>query len=327
MITERDLDQAHALLGRLRGAINEAIVGQKTVVDATLIALLCRGNLLLEGVPGLGKTLLVRALASALGLRFSRIQFTPDLMPADILGTNILSEDGGRRQFTYSPGPIFANVVLADEVNRATPKTQAALLEAMEERTVTVGKATYPLDAPFIVLATQNPIEMEGTYPLPEAQIDRFLFKASVGYPSLEDLTAITERNTESAGLTLPKPVASAEEILSAQAVVREIPIAWPLRQYVSRLVLATHPESEHAPKDVKSFVEYGASPRAAIAVILGAKAHALLAGEPNVRKVDIEAVFRPALVHRVILNFRGEAEGVSVSTLLEQAWKETPVL
>jgi MoxR-like ATPase len=327
MITENDLHHAHALLNRLRGAIHEVIVGQDSVVDATLIVLLCRGHLLLEGVPGLAKTLLVRALASALDLRFSRIQFTPDLMPADILGTNILSEDGGRRQFTYSPGPIFANVVLADEVNRATPKTQSALLEAMEERTVTVGRVTYPLEAPFIVLATQNPIEMEGTYPLPEAQVDRFLFKASVGYPSLEDLTTITERNTECAGLVLPKPVASTGEVLSAQAVVREIPIASPLRQYVSRLVLATHPESEHAPKDVKSFVEYGASPRAAIAVVLGAKAHALLAGEPNVRRADIEAVFRPALVHRVILNFRGEAQGVSVPSLLEQVWKETPVL
>ncbi len=327
MITDRELDAAHALLGRLREAIDEVIVGQKPVVDATLIALLCRGNLLLEGVPGLGKTLLVRALASALGLRFSRIQFTPDLMPADILGTNILTEDGGRRQFTYSPGPIFANVVLADEVNRATPKTQSALLEAMEERTVTVGKTTYPLEAPFIVLATQNPIEMEGTYPLPEAQVDRFLFKVLIGYPSLEELVEITERNTEGGGLVLPAPVATAPEVLAAQAVVREIPIAEPLRQYVARLVFATHPTSEHAPKDVKAFVEYGASPRAAIAVILGAKAHALLAGEPNVRKADLEAVFRPALVHRVIRNFKGEAEGVSVAALLDQVWKETPVL
>ena len=327
MIAERDIEQAHALIGRLRGAVAEVIVGQQNAVDATLIALLCRGNLLLEGVPGLGKTLLVRALASALGLRFSRIQFTPDLMPADILGTNILSEDGGRRRFSYSAGPIFANVVLADEVNRATPKTQSALLEAMEEHTVTVGKATYPLEAPFIVLATQNPIEMEGTYPLPEAQLDRFLFKVLVGYPSLEELVAIAERNTEGDGAALPKPVASSEEVLSAQAVVREIPIAEPLRQYVARLVLATHPGSEHAPKDVASLVEYGASPRAAIAIILGAKAHALLAGEPNVRRADIEAVFRPALVHRVILSFKGEAEGVSVATLLEQVWKETPVL
>ncbi len=327
MISERDLDQASALTQRLVGAIGETIVGQAAVVESTLIALLCGGHLLLEGVPGLGKTLLVRALASALALRFSRIQFTPDLMPADILGTNVLSEDGGQRRFTYSPGPIFGNVILADEVNRATPKTQSALLEAMEERTVTVGKATYPLDAPFIVLATQNPIEMEGTYPLPEAQVDRFLFKVGVGFPSVEELVAITERTTEHVGQWFPKPVAAAEDVLSAQAVAREIPIARPLREYIARLVFATHPEHTQAPKDVRSFVEYGASPRAAIALILGAKAHALLAGEPNVRKVDVEAVFRPSLIHRVILNFKGEAEGVSVSSLLDQVWQETPIL
>ncbi|MDD4903379.1 MAG: AAA family ATPase [Candidatus Bipolaricaulis sp.] len=327
MINERDLDQASALTQRLLGAIGETIVGQAAVVESTLIALLCGGHLLLEGVPGLGKTLLVRALASALGLRFSRIQFTPDLMPADILGTNVLSEDGGQRRFTYSPGPIFGNVILADEVNRATPKTQSALLEAMEEQTVTVGKATYPLDSPFIVLATQNPIEMEGTYPLPEAQVDRFLFKVGVGFPSVEELVAITERNTEHVGHWLPKPVATAEDVLSAQSVAREIPIARPLREYIARLVFATHPEHGQAPKDIRSFVEYGASPRAAIALILGAKAHALLAGEPNVRRADIEAVFRPALVHRVILNFKGEAEGVSVSSLLDQVWEETPIL
>ena len=327
MIGERDLDRASALMERLLGAISETIVGQAAVVEATLIALLCGGHLLLEGVPGLGKTLLVRVLASALGVRFSRIQFTPDLMPADIVGTNVLSEDAGQRRFTYSPGPIFANVILADEINRATPKTQSALLEAMEEKTVTVGKATYPLDSPFMVLATQNPIEMEGTYPLPEAQVDRFLFKLGVGFPSIDELVAITERNTEQVKLRLPEPVACAEDVLSAQAVAREIPIARPLREYVARLVFATHPEHERAPRDVRSFVEYGASPRAALALILGAKAHALLAGEPNVRKADIDAVFRPALIHRVILNFKGEAEGVSVQSLLDQVWKETPVL
>ncbi len=327
MITEQDLDRTYSTLARLRGAIGTAVVGQGAVVEAALVALLCGGNVLLEGVPGLGKTLVVRALASSLGLRFSRIQFTPDLMPADIVGTNVLSDDGGRRQFTYSPGPIFANVVLADEVNRATPKTQSALLEAMEERTVTVGKATYPLGTPFLVFATQNPIEMEGTYPLPEAQLDRFFFKVPVGYPSLEGLVAITERNAEGGGVALPQPVASADDVLSAQAVVREVPIAQPLREYVARLVLATHPEGGHAPKDVRSFVEYGASPRAAIATILGAKAHALLADEPNVRRADIEAVFPLALVHRVILSFRGEAEGVSVPALLRRVWEETPIL
>ena len=327
MITEKDLETAQATFERLQRAIEGVIVGHDAVIEATLIALLCRGNLLLEGVPGLGKTLLVRTLASALGLRFSRIQFTPDLMPADIVGTDIITEDGGKRQFTYSPGPVFANVVLADEVNRATPKTQSALLEAMEERTVTVGKATYPLEEPFIVLATQNPIEMEGTYPLPEAQVDRFLLKATVGYPCLDELVDIAKRNTEGDGLRLPEPVASGEEILQARRVVREVPIAEELRRYVGRLVLATHPGSPHATPKVKEFVEYGASPRAAIALILGAKAHAFLAGEGNVRRADLEAVFHPALVHRVILNFKGEAEGIEVSDLLAEVWKETAVV
>ncbi|MDD5264177.1 MAG: AAA family ATPase [Candidatus Bipolaricaulis sp.] len=327
MIAAQDFDRACLTLARLRAAIGTAVVGQEAVVDAVLVALLCGGNVLLEGVPGLGKTLLVRALAGALGLRFSRIQFTPDLMPADIVGTNVLSDDGRRRTFTYSPGPIFGNVVLADEVNRATPKTQSALLEAMEERTVTIGKTTYPLASPFLVLATQNPIEMEGTYPLPEAQLDRFLFKATVAYPSLEALIAIVERATEGNGVALPESVATAADVLSAQSVVREIPIAQPLREYVARLVLATHPDNRYAPKDVRSFVEYGASPRAAIAIILGAKAHALLAGEPNVRRADIESVFPLALGHRLILSFRGEAEGVAVAALLGRVWEETPVL
>lgn len=327
MITDKDLETAQATFERLQNAIEGVIVGHEPVIEATLIALLCRGNLLLEGVPGLGKTLLVRTLASALDLGFSRIQFTPDLMPADIVGTDIITEDDGKRQFTYSPGPIFANVVLADEINRATPKTQSALLEAMEERTVTVGKSTYPLEEPFIVLATQNPIEMEGTYPLPEAQVDRFLLKASVGYPSLDELVRIAERNTEADGLRLPKPVATGEEILAARPVIREIPIAEELRRYVGRLVLATHPCSAHATPKVRQFVEYGASPRAAIALILGAKAHAFLAGEANVCRADIEAVFHPALVHRVILNFKGEAEGIEVSDLLAEVWKEIAVV
>ncbi|MEW5826881.1 MAG: AAA family ATPase [Candidatus Bipolaricaulota bacterium] len=327
MTHETAIERSHALTQRLRGAVDEVIVGQEGVVTMALAALLCGGHLLLEGVPGLGKTLLVRSLASALGLRFSRIQFTPDLMPADIVGTNILSEDGGGRRFAFSPGPVFANVVLADEINRATPKTQSALLEAMEERTVTVGHVTHALAAPFLVLATQNPIEMEGTYPLPEAQVDRFLFKVTVGYPTEGELLQIAERTTEKTPLRLPDAVADAEALLAAQAAVREIPMARPLREHVVRLVLATHPDHPHATQDVRSFVEYGASPRAAIAAILGAKAHALLAGQPNVRLLDIEAVFRPALVHRVVLNFRGAAEGVSVSSLLDGLWKENRVL
>lgn len=324
MITDRDVDLAQGALARLHEAIEGVIVGHARIVELTLMVLLTRGNLLLEGVPGLGKTLLVKTLASALGLRFSRIQFTPDLMPADIVGTNILTEEGGRRGFTYSPGPLFANLVLADEINRATPKTQSALLEAMEERTVTVGKTTYPLEEPFAVLATQNPIEMEGTYPLPEAQVDRFLLKGAMDQPNLEELIEIARRNTEGEGLRLPEPVAGREEVLTAQRVVREVPIGQELRRYVGRLVLATHPKAAHAPSPVKGFVEYGSSPRGAIALILAAKAHAFLSGEPNVRRADIESVFLPALVHRVILNFKGEAEGVRVEDLLAQVWEET---
>ena len=327
MISERDIEQAHGVFERLTETVHGVIVGNREIVQSALITLLCRGNLLLEGVPGLGKTLLVRTLAAALGLRFSRIQFTPDLMPADIVGTDIITEEGGHRHFVFSRGPVFANVVLADEINRATPKTQSALLEAMEERTVTVGTKTYPLDEPYIVLATQNPIEMEGTYPLPEAQIDRFLFKATVPFPSLEELVSISERNTEGAGIQMPAAVASAEEIVLARQVVREIPLAEALREYVSRLVLATHPTSEQAPPRVREFVEYGGSPRAALALIMGAKAHAFLAGEPNVREADIDAVYRLALTHRLVLNFRGEAEGITPNDLLAEIKKHVRVL
>jgi MoxR-like ATPase len=279
---------------------------------------------LLEGIPGLGKTLLVRTLAAGLGLRFSRIQFTPDLMPADIVGTDIITEENGRRGFSFSRGPVFANIVLADEINRATPKTQSALLEAMEERTVTVGTSTYELDEPFLVLATQNPIEMEGTYPLPEAQVDRFMLKAILDYPALDDLVAIAERNTEGEGLVLPEPVASGDDILLARRVVWELPIGAELRRYVARLVLATHPAHPLATARVRDFVEYGASPRAAIALVRASKAHAFLEGEPGVRRADIEAVFKMALQHRMILNFRGEAEGVSTASLLDEVWSST---
>jgi MoxR-like ATPase len=303
------------------------IVGQKDVTRRTLIALLSRGNVLLEGVPGLGKTLLVRTLSHALGLPFSRIQFTPDLMPTDIIGTNIIRETGGDRRFEFSRGPLFANIVLADEINRATPKTQSALLEAMEERTITVAGTTYALAEPFIVLATQNPIEMEGTYPLPEAQLDRFMLKISVEYPSLDELVRITTLNTEAADIVFPAPVATAQDILDARSVVRDVPIAEGLREYVARLVLATHPGSAQAPAMVRDFVQYGASPRAAIAMIRAAKAHAFLCGEVHVRPSDIEAVFLPALNHRIILNFKGEAEGASSSTILRDVWQKVPVL
>jgi len=324
MISEQDFQAATTTFERLRSSIAEVIVGHEEVIRFALISLLCKGNVLFEGVPGLGKTLLVRTLASALGLNFSRIQFTPDLMPADIVGTDIITEENGHRQFSFAAGPIFANVILADEINRATPKTQSALLEAMEERTVSVGAKTYTLEEPYIVLATQNPIEMEGTYPLPEAQVDRFLLKAKVTFPTLDSLVQITERNTEGIGIQLPEATATGSDILTARQIVRAVPIAAALREYIGRLVLATHPESEYSPAQIKEYVEYGGSPRAAIALVMGAKAHAFLAGEINVRRDDIEAVFKPALTHRLVLNFRGEAEGVSSDTLLDEVWNKT---
>jgi len=326
MITERQLDEARLAFGRLREAMSGVIVGHEEIVSGALISLLCGGNLLLEGVPGLGKTLLVRTLASALGLQFSRIQFTPDLMPADIIGTDILTEEDGKRRFSFAPGPVFAHIVLADEVNRATPKTQSALLEAMEERTVTVGRTTHKLEEPFMVLATENPIEMEGTYPLPEAQVDRFLLKLEVHSPTVNELVEIARRNTEGQGIILPDPVASRDDILLARSVVREVPVGEGLRKFVARLVLATHADADSAPAVVKEFVEYGASPRAAIAMLQAAKAHAFLEGEPNVRVRDIEAVYHAALVHRILLNFRGDAEGVGITEMISEVWRRTKV-
>ncbi|MCI2426858.1 AAA family ATPase [Candidatus Acetothermia bacterium] len=333
MITETEIRDLQGAFQRLKEAIGTVIVGHEEVITATLICLLCGGNLLLEGVPGLGKTLLVRTLASTLGLKFARIQFTPDLMPADIIGTNIITEKNGQRHFVFSPGPVFANVLLADEINRATPKTQSALLEAMEESTVTVGNTTHKLEEPFIVLATQNPIEMEGTYPLPEAQLDRFFFKVIARYPTLDQLTEITQRNTEANGRqsslpfsrNLPAQVINAHQILRTQQVVSAYPLAAPLRNYVSRLVLATHPSTAVAPQQVREYVEYGASPRAALSLIMGAKAHAFLAGKFNVRIADLEAVFFPAMIHRIILNFKGEAEGIPVEEVLTAVQSATP--
>ncbi|MGC9529506.1 MAG: AAA family ATPase [Candidatus Bipolaricaulaceae bacterium] len=323
MITQVEIDRAQAAFGRLRARIAEVIVGQGRVVDIALWGLLSGGHILLEGVPGLGKTLLVRSLARALGLQFSRVQFTPDLMPADILGTNVLSDDG--TGFRFLPGPVFANVLLADEVNRATPKTQSALLEAMQERQVTIAGVTHPLDAPFLVLATQNPIEMEGTYPLPEAQVDRFLFKAEIHYPAQDDLVEIIRRNTRGDGLVLPEPTMTHEEVLLAQRVVAAYPVPRPLLEYATSLVLATHPGGENAPEVVRQFVQYGASPRGGLALVQGAKARAFLDGRHHVEVEDIRAAIRPALVHRIILNFRGEAEAVALGDVVAEVAKAVP--
>jgi MoxR-like ATPase len=303
--------------------VGQVIVGQRELVRHTLITLLAGGNALLEGVPGLGKTMLVRTLAQAVDCAFSRIQFTPDLMPADIVGTNLIVEDEtGRREFQFESGPIFANLVLADEINRATPKTQSAMLEAMQEQSVTVAKATRRLPEPFFVLATQNPLEMEGTYPLPEAQLDRFFFKVDVPFPSVEELVEIADRTT-GADMPQAEPVADGSIILAMQALARGVPIADHVTAYVARLLKATHPDDPGAPETVRHYVRYGASPRGVQAMILAGKIMALLDGRYNVAFDDIRQAALPALRHRLILNFEAQAEGITtdavIGTVLEE--------
>jgi len=310
---------------RLKNEIGKAMVGQSDVIDATIIAMVTGGHVLLEGVPGLGKTFLLRTLASALHLQFSRVQFTPDLMPADILGTNLVMEtEQGGKFFQFQQGPVFTNILLADEINRATPKTQSALLEAMQEKHVTVAGKSRPLDKPFFVLATQNPLEMEGTYPLPEAQLDRFFFKVDVPFPTLKELEIIMDRTTM--GTTpVVESVVSREQFLQMQQVVREVPIAPHVRNYAMRLVLATHPDQVHAPESVRKFANYGSSPRGAQTLVLAGKAKALLDGRLNVGFEDIAWAAKPALRHRTILNFEGEAEGIKTDKLIEDILKAVP--
>jgi len=318
-------EQFRAAAARIETEVGKYIVGQREVIRHTLIALIAGGHVLLEGVPGLGKTMLVRTLARVLDLRFARISFTPDLMPADVIGTDILEEaEDGRREFRFQPGPVFTNLLLADEINRATPKTQSALLEAMQERTVTVANRSYPLDPPFMVLATQNPIEMEGTYPLPEAQVDRFLFKVNVEYPSSPELVEILSRTT---GEQEPEVavVADGAAVLAMGALARQVPIASPVADYAARLTMATHPENETAPERVRRFVRYGSSPRGAQALILGGKVTALLAGRYNVAFEDLRAVAPAALRHRILLNFEGQAEDVSTDDIIEEVVQEVP--
>ncbi|HEB65107.1 MAG TPA: MoxR family ATPase [Chloroflexi bacterium] len=301
----------------IEAQVGRVIVGQRALIRQALITMLAGGNALLEGVPGLGKTMLVRTLAEAVDCSFARIQFTPDLMPADIVGTNLVVEDEtGRRRFQFEAGPIFANLVLADEINRATPKTQSAMLEAMQEHSVTVAKVTRPLPEPFFVLATQNPLEMEGTYPLPEAQLDRFFFKIEVPYPDVDDLVEIANRTT---GAEIPhaEAVADAGTILQMQALARRVPIASHVTAYVARLVRATHPDDESAPEAVRRYVRYGASPRGMQALILAGKIIALLDGRYNVALDDLRAAALPALRHRLILNFEAQAEGVAADTVI----------
>ncbi len=305
------------VVGALREEVGKVIVGNREIVDGVLTCMMAGSHALLEGVPGLGKTLLVRTIADALSLDFARIQFTPDMMPADIIGTTVISDDGGKRDMSFRKGPLFANVVLADEINRATPKTQSALLEAMQEQRVTVSTRTYELDKPFFVLATQNPLESEGTYPLPEAQLDRFFFKLHVTFPGREELHQILSRTTGTEH-TKASPTASKADILRLQAVVRDVPVAHHVQDYVVRLLQSTHPESTTFDA-VKRFVKFGSSPRGAQAIILGAKIRALMEGRYAPGIEDVKQVALPALRHRVLLNFEGEAEGVSVDSVLEE--------
>jgi MoxR-like ATPase len=303
----------------LRAEVGKVIVGHNEVVSEVLVGLFAGGHVLLEGVPGLGKTLLIKTLAESLELSFSRIQFTPDLMPGDIIGTNIIVEDAqARKHFQFQRGPIFGHILLADEVNRATPKTQSALLEGMQEGAVTVSGHSHPLPQPFFVLATQNPIEMEGTYPLPEAQLDRFLFKLRVRYPALEELTEIIDRTTHVRHVEVRRVLTGAQ-VLAMRELVREIPIATHVRDLASYIVLATHPQWERAPESTRRFIRYGASPRGAQALVLGAKVRAISEARFNVSVEDLRATALPALRHRLILNFEGEAEGVDVDDLIRQ--------
>jgi len=312
-----DIDEFVDKARQIEAEIAKVMVGQKQIIRHSLIALLAGGNVLLEGVPGLGKTMLVKTLSQVLSLEFKRIQFTPDLMPADIVGTSIISEDAeGRRAFQFQAGPVFANIVLADEINRATPKTQSALLEAMQERTVTAGGKTRNLPDPFFVLATQNPLEMEGTYPLPEAQTDRFLFKLLVEFPGEEELAAIISRDMGSDPGDLER-IASGEEVLAMQDIAAGVPVAERVNQRIVKLILASHPDSSYAPEMIKKYVRYGASPRAGQALIASSRVRALIEGRYNVAFADIEELAYPVLRHRIILNFEGEAEGIKIDDLI----------
>jgi MoxR-like ATPase len=315
---------------KVRNEIGKAIVGHTDIVDGILTCMFIGGNALLEGVPGLGKTLLIRSLSQALRLDFSRIQFTPDLMPADITGTTIVIEeqkpDGTTaRVFQFQKGPLFAQIVLADEINRATPKTQSAMLEAMQEKSVTVGGTTYEMAKPFFVLATQNPIEQEGTYPLPEAQLDRFLFKLDVGYSNRQELNEIVNRTTAAATPDI-QPVLDAETIVGYQKLVRQVLIAPHVQDYAIRSVLATHPDGEFATSLSRQFLRFGASPRAAQALVLGAKVKALLDGRVHVAVADISDVMLPVLRHRVLMNFEGQAEGVTPDMIVNDIIDNLPV-
>ena len=315
---EQAAERFVATFHRIRDAIGQFIVGQQDVVEQVLLAAASGGHVLLEGVPGLGKTALVHTLAHTLHLQFRRIQFTPDLLPADIVGTQVLLERNGAKVLEFAPGPVFCHVLLADEINRATPKTQSALLETMQEKSVTVAGRTHPLELPFFVLATQNPIEQEGTYPLPEAQLDRFFFKLFVDLPSHDEFAEILRRT---GGTALPpiQPVATGEDLLDMGRTLRGIPIDDDIQDHLIRIVRTTHPTSEQAPESIRKFVRHGASPRGAQAMLAAARGRALLAGRYHVARDDVDAVAVPALRHRIILSFEGEAEGIKADQLIRE--------
>ncbi len=308
------IDKIHAC----EQEIGKAIIGQRDIVRQVMLAILSDGNVLLEGVPGLGKTQLVKTVSSVLSMKFSRIQFTPDLMPADVTGTNLIIRENDKNTFQFEPGPVFANIVLADEINRATPKTQAALLEAMQEKTVTVGKKTYELPQPFMVLATQNPIENEGTYPLPEAQLDRFLFKLNVDFPSKAELKEIIDVTVTNKAVELA-PVIGGEDIMKMRSIIQDMPIAEAVMDYALSIVVATRSELAGAPEIAKRYIAAGASPRAAQAIVKTAKARALMEGRFNVAFEDVEFVAYPALRHRIISNFDALSEGVSNDDIIRE--------
>jgi len=318
MINEERLQGMIVKIKSCEEEIGKGIIGQRDIIRQVLLAILSDGNVLLEGVPGLGKTELVKAVSKVLSTSFSRIQFTPDLMPADVTGTNLIIKEEGNNVFQFEPGPVFANIVLADEINRATPKTQSALLEAMQEKTVTVGKTTYELPKPFMVLATQNPIENEGTYPLPEAQLDRFLFKLLVEFPSKEELKEIMDITVTNQKTELT-PVMNGEDIIEIRTVIRDMPIADAVMDYALSMVVATHPEHPDAPEAAKKYVQNGASPRAAQAIVKTAKARAFMEGRYNVAFEDIRFVAYPALRHRLALNFEAISDGVTADTVIKE--------
>ncbi|GAA5530001.1 MoxR family ATPase [Herpetosiphon gulosus] len=325
--TERDAEMFRRTAAAIEAEIGKVIVGQRALIRQTLITLLAGGNALLEGVPGLAKTTLIRTLSEAVDCQFSRIQFTPDLMPADIIGTTIIAEDEqGQKEFRFQRGPIFSNLVLADEINRATPKTQSALLEAMQEHTVSVARTSYKLEEPFFVLATQNPLEMEGTYPLPEAQLDRFFFKINVPFPSPQELVEIAQRTTGT-DQAKPQKVINGATLIQLQQMARSVPVATHVLSYAARIISATHPDSPLAPEQVKRYVSYGSSPRGMQALILAGKIAALLDGRTNVAFRDLREMATPTLRHRIILSFEGQAEGVNsesiVNSILESIKEE----